>query len=59
VQPLKKVIVTQEVFLVETVVIMNQKTLTLKVKNLTTGTMIPGLHPGECFEKYHSLKKYK
>ena len=19
----------------------------------------PGLHPGECFEKYHTLKKYK
>jgi hypothetical protein len=44
-----KVIVTQKVFLVDIVVIMNQKTVKLKMKNLATGMMIPGMHPGECF----------
>jgi hypothetical protein len=34
-----KVIVTQKVFLVEIVIIKNQKTVKLKMKNPTTGTM--------------------
>jgi hypothetical protein len=29
------------------------------VSYCNTCTRKPGLHPGECFEKYHSLKKYK